>query len=100
MTGRMKTTNQSPPAVFVVDDDPAVVAAVSRALDAAGYRVRAALDGADALTMIMDEPPDLVLLDLAMPGIGGADVIAELRANGLGVIPVVAVTGVEAEARK
>ena len=68
--------------VLVVDDDPALRTAVSRALDLDGYRVTAVGDGARALEAIGEKHPDVVVLDLMMPVVGGLEVCRRLRASG------------------
>ncbi len=60
--------------ILVVDDEPAMVGAMGALLGQAGHRIIAAYDGDEALRRFRDEEPDLVLLDLAMPGMDGATV--------------------------
>jgi DNA-binding response OmpR family regulator len=66
--------------ILVVDDEPVMQAFVCRVLRQHGYGVESALDGEQALSMISAEQPDLVLLDLAMPGLDGWGVLERLRA--------------------
>jgi two-component system KDP operon response regulator KdpE len=65
--------------VLVVDDEPAILRAVSRALAARGYSVRQADTGRKALDLIASEDPHAVLLDLCLPDIDGVDVCREVR---------------------
>lgn len=65
--------------VLVADDSDAVLRASETLLTAAGYQVLLASDGAEALRRIRDEHPDLVVLDLLMPGMTGFDVLREIR---------------------
>jgi two-component system response regulator HydG len=65
--------------VLVVDDDNNIRNAVRLCLEAEGYAVEQAANGAEALERIHLDAPDLVLLDLAMPGIDGMTVLAELK---------------------
>lgn len=65
--------------ILVVDDEPDITALVAYHLAKAGYRVTTAATGADALRSARDERPDLVVLDLMLPGHSGFDVLAELR---------------------
>jgi len=65
--------------VLVVDDDPAILRSLQRNLRARGYDVTASETGEDALHAAQDTQPDLVILDLMLPGISGADVTRELR---------------------
>jgi two-component system, OmpR family, response regulator ResD len=65
--------------VLVVDDEPTIAEVVSRYLERAGYRTRIAEDGARALELVADRRPDLVVLDLMLPGIDGLEVMRRLR---------------------
>jgi DNA-binding response OmpR family regulator len=65
--------------VLVVDDEPTIAEVVSRYLERAGYRTRVAPDGARALELVADQRPDLVVLDLMLPGIDGLEVMRRLR---------------------
>ena len=65
--------------ILTVDDDPHVVRSLRAALESHGYEVRAAPSGAAALQACASERPDVVLLDLAMPGLDGVDVCRRLR---------------------
>jgi len=66
--------------VLVVDDEPAILRAVSRALTARGYAVCQADTGQKALDIISTDPPEVVLLDLCLPDIDGVDVCRQVRA--------------------
>ncbi|HLM86544.1 MAG TPA: response regulator transcription factor [Solirubrobacteraceae bacterium] len=65
--------------VLVVDDEPTIAEVVSRYLERAGYQVRTAGDGDLALSLASDSRPDLVVLDLMLPGPGGLEVMRRLR---------------------
>jgi two-component system phosphate regulon response regulator PhoB len=65
--------------ILVVDDEPDITALVAYHLAKDGYRVTTAGNGADALRSAREERPDLVVLDLMLPGLSGYDVLAELR---------------------
>ena len=67
------------PRVLVVDDDPQMLRAVSNALRAREYAVLTANDGESALDLLAEVEVDLILLDLALPGLEGHDVIERLR---------------------
>jgi DNA-binding response OmpR family regulator len=67
--------------VLVVDDDPTVSDVVRRYLERAGYRVTLAADGHQALARFAQERPDLVVLDLMLPGVDGLEVCRRLRAR-------------------
>jgi two-component system response regulator MprA len=75
----------APPAaatVMVVDDEPAVRAALERALRIERYDVRLAADGGEALALLADRSPDAIVLDVAMPTVDGLEVCRRLRAAG------------------
>jgi DNA-binding response OmpR family regulator len=65
--------------VLVVDDEPTIAEVVSRYLEHAGYDVRTAPDGDVALSLAGDSLPDLVVLDLMLPGLTGLEVMRRLR---------------------
>ena len=65
--------------ILVVDDEPTITDVVSRYLERAGYSTRIAGDGADALRIAGESRPDLVVLDLMMPGMDGLEVMRRLR---------------------
>jgi DNA-binding response OmpR family regulator len=65
--------------VLVVDDEPTIADVVARYLDRAGYRTRVAADGASALERVHEERPDLVVLDLMLPGVDGLEVMRRIR---------------------
>lgn len=77
--------------VLVVDDEPAMVGAIGALLGQAGHRIIAAYDGEEALRRFRDDEPDLVLLDLAMPGMDGATVCARIRE--VSDTPIIVVSG-------
>jgi two-component system response regulator MprA len=68
--------------ILVVDDDPAVGAALDRALRLDGYAVTTVSDGPGALQALALSPPDAVVLDLGLPGIDGLEVCRRMRAAG------------------
>ena len=84
--------------ILVVDDDPAMVGAITALVGTEGHQVITAYDGLTAVKRFREERPDLVLLDLAMPGPDGFTVIGQLRATGN--VPVLVVSGESAEAAK
>jgi len=65
--------------ILVVDDEPDITALVAYHLAKEGYRVTTAGNGSDALRSAREERPDLVVLDLMLPGLSGFDLLAELR---------------------
>ena len=68
--------------ILVVDDDPEIVSFVRRGLAYEGYSVDTAGDGTEALAKAHDREPDLVILDIMMPGIDGIEVSKRLRQAG------------------
>jgi adenylate cyclase len=82
--------------VLVVDDTPQNVKLLADLLDAKGYRVRTAASGEEALRLVAEDPPDLVLLDVMMPGLSGYDVCRRLRTSPrTALLPVVMVTSLD-----
>jgi len=65
--------------ILIADDEPSIVAAVEFLLKRGGYEVRVARSGDEALELIEASPPDLVLLDVMMPGRSGYEVCKRLR---------------------
>ena len=80
--------------VLIAEDDIANQALLARLLERAGYRSYAVGDGRDALHAAMEERPDLVLLDVGLPGLNGLDVCRRLRADTRTIaLPIILVTG-------
>ncbi len=77
--------------LLVVDDEPAWVGALGAVLGKAGHRIVAAYDGEEALRRFGTEQVDAVLLDLAMPGLDGAEVCRQIRARS--DVPILIVSG-------
>ena len=92
LTGVAEAGTRSRGSVLVVDDEPTIAEIVGRYLERAGYRVRTAGDGRDALAMIATERPDLVVLDLMLPGIDGLEVMRRLHEGEGRALPVVMLT--------
>jgi CheY-like chemotaxis protein len=79
--------------VLVVDDDAVIRNLLEVNLQLEGYEVSLAIDGADALTQVAAAPPDLILLDVMMPGMDGWDVAKRLKNDEIAAaIPVVLLT--------
>jgi len=76
--------------LVLVEDDARIRASLIRSLGERGYDVRATATGLEALTLIVDQRPDAVLLDLGLPDIDGLDLLRMLRA--VSNVPVIAVT--------
>ena len=86
------------PRILIVDDEPEMVRGLEDNLRFEGYQTLTAGDGERALALALSEAPDLILLDLMLPGLSGWDVCRTLRQRGLD-IPVIMLTarGTEAE---
>jgi two-component system OmpR family response regulator len=84
-------TKDTAPRVLVVDDEPSIVDAVATSLRYEGFEVDVAVTGRDALTLAQEDPPDLVILDVMLPGLDGLEVTRRLRADGVDV-PILFVT--------
>ena len=69
------------PLVLVVDDEPAQRALLSYNLEAAGFRVATASDGEEALLLVAEESPDVILLDWMLPRVSGIEVCRQLKAQ-------------------
>ena len=84
------------PIVFVVDDDPMIASLIGTILEGAGYRVRTADGGLDAMAQAKISPPDLLLVDLTMPQLSGAETMARMRVSQPS-LPTLVVSGVSSE---
>jgi CheY-like chemotaxis protein len=85
-----------PATILVVDDLPENIGLLSRLLTSRGYTVRGAPDGESALKLAREAPPDLILLDITMPGLSGYEVAAQLKEDPrLAEIPVIFVSALE-----
>lgn len=65
--------------VLVIDDDPTIQTTVKKVLESKAYQVVSALDGDEGLAKVVEEKPDLIILDVIMPGKHGFDVCKELK---------------------
>jgi two-component system cell cycle response regulator DivK len=83
----------TPRRILVVEDNPLNLKLVRDVLEFAGYHVIEARSGEEGLRAAQEDPPDLVLMDLQLPGIDGTETLRRLRQGSLGRgVPVVAVT--------
>ncbi len=83
--------------ILLVDDDEGIVAAVGPALALHGYEVTTAVDGIEALAAFESDEPDLVLLDLMMPRLGGLEICRRIRESSSTPIIVLSVKGGEGD---
>ena len=80
--------------LLVVDDDPAMRESLEELLRLQGYRVLTAADGTEGLRVVHDESPDLIILDVAMPGLDGFSVAMLIKKDPtLNQIPIVLYSG-------
>ncbi|WP_428771375.1 response regulator [Vibrio sp.] len=85
--------NPDGPLLLVADDEPVNLRVLDCFLRMEGYRVRTAKDGPETLTMIEQEPPQLLLLDVMMPGMSGYQVCEQLRQRfDLATLPIIMLT--------
>jgi len=78
--------------IVVIDDEESIREGCRQSLEAEGYRIRPAGDGTEGLRLIEQFRPEVVLVDLRMPGLSGMDVIARLREMDPSIVPIV-ITG-------
>ncbi len=80
------------PRILVIDDDPDVRGSLSKILTRAGYEVVVAADGAAGIELQHNEPADVIITDIFMPGVDGLQTIRQLKKEGSGV-RIIAVSG-------
>jgi CheY-like chemotaxis protein len=79
--------------VLIVDDEFGILEVLESILSDAGFKVKTAVNGQDALVHLQDNVPDLVIVDYMMPLLNGAGVIEAMRANGrLSAVPVILIS--------
>lgn len=79
--------------VLLVEDEPLTAEVFARALTRDGHVVDVARDGLQALRRLREHRPTIVVLDMSLPALSGADVVRDLRAAGLVELPIVVVSG-------
>jgi DNA-binding response OmpR family regulator len=82
--------------ILVIEDDPSIVLGLRLNLRNAGYRVRTAKDGPEGLAELDRERPDLVVLDLMLPGVDGLEILRRIRARDE-ALPVIVITALGSE---
>lgn len=98
MNERTNRTTPSRPKILVVDDTPVNVKLLVDRLSVRGYQVASATGGEEALTMVRDWGPDLILLDVVMPGLNGYDVCRRIREDPkMAMLPIIMVTALDPE---
>jgi DNA-binding response OmpR family regulator len=79
--------------VLLVEDEPLTAEVFARALTRDGHRVDVARDGLQALRRLHDHPPSIVVLDMSLPAVSGAEIVRRLRDDGHSKLPVIVVSG-------
>lgn len=88
--------SQHKPVILLIDDDDTFRVLISNALTEKGYAVLQAKDGAEGITIALHKRPDLVLLDVVMPAMSGAEALAKIRADEWGKrVPILMLTQLE-----
>lgn len=91
--GILKSLSDTREKILLVDEEVDALTALKVALEADGYNVVEALDGFEALSMASSENPDVILLDIMMPGMDGFEVCKRLKSDSqLSTIPVIMLT--------
>jgi len=78
--------------VLIVDDEEELAAVIAERLEFRGIKAQTALDGETALRIIESDPPNIVLLDLMMPGMSGLEILKKINSFKLN-IPIILLTG-------
>ncbi|MBA2319231.1 MAG: response regulator transcription factor [Euzebyales bacterium] len=86
------------PKILVVEDEPSLVDALEYGLQAEGFEVIASTDGETSLTLLERERPDIVLLDVMLPGLSGTEVCKRIRASS--AVPIIMLTAKDSEIDK
>jgi putative two-component system response regulator len=90
-----------PASILIADDEPAALRILRRVLEGAGYLVLEATDGDQVRSLLAETTPDLLILDIAMPGIDGIELSREVKSDpATCLIPVVHVTGSTSRAQR
>lgn len=93
---RRRTNARSGTRVLIIDDSPTVVAVLRKTLRSAGYDTREALDAEHGLTLIAQDPPELIFLDIILPGMNGFNALRVIRKMPASQhIPVIMISGNE-----
>ncbi len=90
VTGRLRRTHTMPGKILIIEDDPDTARLVGLYLTRDGHHVLAASDGVEGLRLAREARPDLVVLDLMLPGMSGMDICREMRDES--AVPIVMLT--------
>jgi excisionase family DNA binding protein len=92
--GSSRGAGRTHPLVLIVDDDDGLREFLRSNLEIEGYVVREAASAEDGLALLEEEPPDLILLDVMMPGMSGWEMLQRVQeSHGVGAIPVIMFSG-------
>ena len=78
----LMSSTRKPPLIVVIEDDAAILRGLTFNLEAEGYRVKSASDGALGLSLLESEEPDVLILDLMLPEVSGYEICRKLRDEG------------------
>ncbi|MFN7855557.1 MAG: PleD family two-component system response regulator [Acidovorax sp.] len=93
---RTRSNARSGTRVLIIDDSPTVVAVLRKTLRSAGYETREALDAEHGLSLIAQDPPELIFLDIILPGMNGFNALRAIRKMPAWQhIPVIMISGNE-----
>ncbi len=81
MTADTHHTAPSAPGILIVEDEPAISGFIRRGLIFEGYAAESVADGRSALDRLRDQPPDLLILDVMLPGVDGIEICRRIRAS-------------------
>ena len=95
---RRSENHEQKPVILVVDDEPQILRVMRTSLPARGYEVRTAADGDEALDEIGKQMPDIIILDLGMPGMSGLEVCRRVRE--FSSVPVIVLSAKGSESDK
>jgi len=79
--------------VMIVDDDESLLDLMDHVVKKEGFRTDRAVDGLEALRKVEALNPDLLVLDMMLPSLGGYEIIRQMQAVGCGAVPVIVITG-------
>jgi putative two-component system response regulator len=92
-----RSSGQPPTHVLVVDDQPENLDLLTEMLEGEGYEVETARDGLEAVSRALHSPPDVILMDVSMPGLNGVEACRRLKNDErTRLVPIVLVTGLQA----
>ena len=92
--------DQQPTRILVADDDPDILSVLGRFLKGKGLEVSYALDGRQALAAVGEKRPDIVFLDVSMPGLSGLDVLDAIKKLDAGIDVIMVTADVDDESAR